>query len=76
MSITKPTKKQRVLEHLLKGGAITPLEALNMFGSLRLGAIIFELRQDGYNIDTKRVSNGRSCFARYRLRPEQELFQI
>lgn len=39
------TKKQAVLNHLKKFKTITPLEALTEYGSMRLGAIIFELRK-------------------------------
>ena len=68
-----PTKKQRVLKYLVENRkGITPLEALRMFGSFRLGAIIFELRQEGYNITTENVrrvsKNGVSYFANYKLK--------
>lgn len=67
------TKKQRVLRYLVENRkGITPLEALRMFGSFRLGAIIFELRQEGYNITTENVrhvsKNGVSYFANYKLK--------
>jgi len=45
----KKSQKQKILEWLLQGYSITPLEALNMFNTLRLGAIIFDLRKDGWN---------------------------
>ena len=41
-----------VLNHLKTYGEITPLEALREYGVLRLGAIIFDLRHDGYQITT------------------------
>lgn len=47
------TQKQMVLAHLQEGKEITPYEALKEYGSLRLGAIIFDLRQEGYNISTR-----------------------
>ena len=49
------TKSQRkkILSHLEKGKTITPLEALHKFGCLRLGARIYELRKEGYEIDSK-----------------------
>ena len=47
------SQKEMVLKHLKEGKEITPLEALKEYGSLRLGAIIFELRQEGYNISTR-----------------------
>ena len=66
------TKKQRVLKYLVENKqGITPLEALRMFGSFRLGAIIFDLRKEGYNIITEDVryvsKNGVSYFANYKL---------
>lgn len=48
----KKTQKQMCLEYLEEYGSITPLEALSAFGSFRLSALIFELREDGYVIRT------------------------
>ena len=39
------TKKEMVLEHLKKYKTITPKEAYFEYGSMRLGAIIFDLRK-------------------------------
>lgn len=61
------SKKARVLDYLRGGYSITPLEAFNMFKSMRLGAIIHELKQEGWNIKTDIVSNGESHFAKYTL---------
>jgi hypothetical protein len=48
---------------------ITPLDALDEVGSFRLGARIWELKADGYDIETElaRTPNGKRI-ARYRLR--------
>lgn len=64
--------KQRVLEHLLENGSITPMEALERYGCYRLGARVFDLRRDGYNIQTTIVKgvdrNGEPAkYARYTL---------
>lgn len=48
------TKKEAVLEHLKKFKKITPMEALNYYGSMRLGAIIFDLRKE-YKIKTNMI---------------------
>lgn len=48
----KITKTNKVIEHLKKYGAITSIEAIEMYGATRLSAIIFELRKKGYNIET------------------------
>lgn len=68
----KLSQKEMVLEHLKQGKEITPLEALKKYGSLRLGAIIFNLRREGYNISTRIVyyknENGyTSNYAVYKL---------
>ena len=69
------TKKQKILEYLKHGNSLTPLEALKMFGSFRLGAVIFELKKEGYNIQTTMVSNGSSHFALYKIVPKIESYQ-
>ncbi len=58
-----------MLKHLEENKKINPLEALNLYGSFRLGAIIHVLRQEGYEIETKSKSNGvkRNHFAEYHL---------
>lgn len=63
-----PSQKDRVLAYLQAGNAITPLEALRLFGSLRLGAIIFVLRESGYDIRTTMVQGVNNRYASYRLR--------
>jgi hypothetical protein len=45
----------RVLSHLKSKGKIQPLEAWRDLGIYRLSAVIYELRQEGYKIATKRV---------------------
>lgn len=44
--------KARILRHLQENGSITPLEALEQYGCYRLGARIWDLRHDGYSINT------------------------
>jgi len=44
------TKKEQILNHLKKGYSITPQFAYQQFHSMRLGAIIWELIQEGYYI--------------------------
>ncbi len=62
------TKKQMVLEHLKKFKTITPKEAYFEYGSMRLGAIIFELRKS-YKIRTNLIDVptrfGNSTVAQY-----------
>lgn len=45
------SKQSQVLQHLKKEKYITPVDAYKLYGSLRLSAIIFNLRQE-YDIQT------------------------
>ena len=47
------TQKELVLNHLQLHGKITDLEAYKLYAIRRLGARIWDLRADGYNIVTK-----------------------
>lgn len=42
----KSTQRDIVRNYLLKGNSITPLEAFNLCNTMRLSAIIYELRHD------------------------------
>ena len=42
-----------ILNHLESGKEINPLEALSKYGCYRLGAIIFNLKREGYKIHTR-----------------------
>ena len=62
------TKKEMILQHLKKYRSITPKEAYFEYGSMRLGAVIFELRKD-YKIRTNMIDVptrfGNSTVAQY-----------
>ena len=69
---TKTTKTKLVLNHLLSGKTITSLDAINLYSATRLSAIIFNLRNRGYDIATlpKTITDkyGNKCdFAQYKL---------
>lgn len=49
------SKCDRIRSWLKAGRAITPVEALNRFGVMRLAARVHELRQRGMPIVTERV---------------------
>ena len=65
------TKSQEsaILEWLRAGNSLTQLDALNRFGCLRLGARVFQLRKDGYNIESEMVQVGakKKRVAQYKL---------
>lgn len=58
-----------ILEHIKVFGSITPLEALNHYGCLRLSARIWDLRNNGHNIQTHMVNDTKSIkhYAKYTM---------
>lgn len=62
------SQNKQILEYLKNGNSITPIEALNLFGSFRLGARIKDLRDGGHNIITELVKDGRKRYAKYYLK--------
>ena len=48
-----------VLEHLKEHGSISSMEAFKKYYITRLAAVIFDLRADGYEIETDMVSKKR-----------------
>ena len=55
MEENKVTQKSMVLAHLIQYGSIEPLVALREYGCYQLGAVIFDLRKEGYAIETERM---------------------
>lgn len=63
------SQKSRILEHMRTGHSITPLEALNSFGCLRLGARIADIKAEGYLVHTEMIKDPRTGkrYAQYSL---------
>ena len=59
-------QSDKILDHL-RGGPITPLQALNLYGCFRLAARINELRKQGHNISTKWIKGEQKKHAQYSL---------
>lgn len=61
------TQKKQIKAYLLSGKRLTQLDALNLFGCFRLAARICELRNDGMNIKTERITipSGKTVAAYY-----------
>jgi hypothetical protein len=51
----------------MKGKALAPIQALAKFGCFRLAAIIFNLRAEGFIIETEMVHVGKKKWASYTL---------
>ena len=62
----------QVLEHLQSGKEIEPKEASEKYGIMRLSAVIFDLKKEGYNISArlrfyKKPSGTTGHYAIYKL---------
>lgn len=65
----KISKETRVLNYLKRYNNITPLEALKECGTMRLSAIIYNLRRKGWSITSERIDVptrfGTACVSKY-----------
>lgn len=66
------TQAEKVLQYMKDYGSITPIEAADEFGCMRLAARIADLKEDGVKIKREMVSRKNRygetvSFARYRL---------
>lgn len=64
------SQNQRILDFMLKGNSITPIDALRKFDCFRLAARIGNLRADNYPITMKLVTKGKKTFASYSINEE------
>ena len=60
------SQKARIISHL-KRGPLTPLQALKLYGCMRLAARVAELRESGFPIQTQIVEQDGKRFAKYWL---------
>ena len=72
MKTKRITHYDRILKHLKEKGSVTSLQAFRDYGVTRLSAVIYELRQDGYNITStmtarKNRYGDKVYFAKYEL---------
>ena len=70
--MNRSTQCADILEYMRENDSISPLEALDELGCMRLAARINDLRKAGYKIESKRVSrktaSGKTVnYSRYRL---------
>jgi len=70
-------KTTAVLDHMREHGSITQMEATELFGATRLGAIVFNLRRKGHDIETVTMGTtdryGHAVnYAKYVLHQEEE----
>jgi hypothetical protein len=57
---------QKIREWLERGHSITPMQALQKWGCMRLGARINDLRNEGWEIITQIVEKDGKRYAKYK----------
>lgn len=68
-NLKSASQNKRIAAWLLDGHSITPLGALRMFGCLRLGARIWDLRDKGMDIVARKIQvSPRKRVCEYSLR--------
>lgn len=70
--MTKETQCAAIREHLARHGSITPMEALTLYGCMRLGARVWDLKRQGVAIRTRMETRRNGAgeykrFARYEM---------
>ena len=60
--ISSASQNVQIKNYLLEGNKLTSLEALNLFGCMRLASRIHDLRDQGLDIQTEKVKtpNGKT----------------
>ena len=67
------TQSTMILNHLIAGGSLTPLESLNLFGIMALSQRCGELRRQGFPIKVERIETpSHKHVARYSWDWDQE----
>ena len=51
----KQSQSAQILESLLRGERLTPIDALERFGCFRLGGRIYDLRKAGYGVKSEMI---------------------
>ncbi len=59
------SQTKQILDYMLAGNNISPIQALNMFGSFRLGARCYDIKKLGYPLESKMVVKGKKKWKEY-----------
>ena len=69
------TQITQIMNHLLAGGSLTPLESLNLYGVMALSQRIGQLKKMGYPIKRELISTpSHKHVARYSWNFDEERF--
>lgn len=74
----KGSQADKILKRLKEGYPITSWTAIQDYKCTRLSSIIFNLKKEGHNIETKKILNDNgNSFAQYKMKDkERPLFNL
>lgn len=58
---------QAILAALLEGQTVNPMDAMRLCGSWRLAARVGDLKENGWNVRSERISDGERTYAQYSI---------
>ena len=68
------SQETAILEFLKAGNTLTPLEGLQLFSTMRLGARCWNLKKQGYNIQSRIIKGVKGKhYAEYYIPREKQL---
>lgn len=69
------SQTQSILNYLQQGKALTSLEAFDLFKCMRLGARIWDLKQQGHDVKEELVydKNSKKHYSRYWINQDAQL---
>jgi hypothetical protein len=71
------TQDDRIIAYLKAGSSLTGLEALELFGTMKLATRVSELKRQGFDIRSVRIHTNGKSFCEYRLykpQPQADIF--
>lgn len=71
------TQEEQVLEYMRKHGSMTSMDAFRTYQITRLAAVVFNMKRDGYDIETVyETSQYGTRYGRYVLHEEEDYERI
>ena len=67
------SQENQIRDYLLTGKSLTSLQALHLFGCLRLSARIYDLIKQGFLIDSKIIEVNKKRVSQYKITENEKV---
>ena len=67
------SQEKQIRDYLLTGKSLTSLQALHLFGCLRLSARIYDLIKQGFLIDSKIIEVNKKKVSQYKITENEKV---